>query len=143
MISDLDLHGCNVFQECNVVWLKSVSILEALGRFEIIFLLFVDCAHSVPAEHTLHLALHQAYLWSLKGLVLLSQSQFKQCFHRDSFRMVRMYLQKFLGVLQALLIILRIVKFLRISNKVLLVAWMPEHPFEVNFQPLCWAFLWR
>lgn len=28
MISDLDLHGCNVLQQLNILWLESISVLE-------------------------------------------------------------------------------------------------------------------
>lgn len=88
VVPDLDLHRCDILEQGDVIGFEPVGVLEAFGRFEVIFFLFVDRAHCVPAEHAFHLALHQGHFRSLKSLVFLSQPQLKQSLHGDGFGVV-------------------------------------------------------
>jgi hypothetical protein len=99
MVSDLDLHGGNVFEELNVVEFETVGVLKAFGRFKVIFFLFVDGSHGVPAEHAFHLTFHQGGFRCLESFILFTETQFEQGLHSDGFRVIRMSLQQFLGML--------------------------------------------
>lgn len=113
MVSDLDLHSGNVFEELDVVRFKAVCVLEAFGRFEIIFFLFVDGSHGVPAEHTFHLTFHQGGFRCFEGFILLTETQFEQGFHCEGFRVFGMSLQQFLGMFEAFFIVFGVVEFLK------------------------------
>ena len=116
MVSDLDLHSCDVFQKLDVVRFKSVSVLETFWWLEVISFLFVNSSHRMPTEHTLHLTLHQSNLRSFKGFVLLPQTKLKQSLHRNCFRMTRMCLQQLIRMFQSFLIIFSVMKFLRLRR---------------------------
>lgn len=141
MVSDLDLHSCNIFQELNVIWLESICVLETFGRFEIISFLFINGSHRVPTKHTFHFAFHQTYFCCLKRFILFSQAKFKQRLHRDCFRMIRMSFQQLLCVFKSFFIVFRVMEFLILLDWVQLIVEKLERLFEVDFIQLCSAWL--
>lgn len=90
MVPHLDLQGCGLAHDVQIIRLYPQCVLHALGCLEEIFSLLVDGAAGVPAEQTFHLALHQGQLCHLKSLCLFVESEQEERLEGVCFWMVGM-----------------------------------------------------